>query len=114
MPTLPCHSDQDYMLALALQQEDASSLASRAPSANNQPTVVPGAQPGPDEASTAIWGDEAVALALQQEERALLEQQREAATNAESRDGQRTPSREEGMRRPSGLQERCSLVCALF
>lgn len=102
------------MLALALQEEDASSLASRAPSANHQPSVVPGAQPGQGEGSRAVWRDEAVALALQQEERALLEQQREAVANAESRDGQRTHFREEGMRRPSGLNERCSLVCLIL
>lgn len=106
MPTLPDHSDQDYMLALALQEEDASALASRAPPANDQPNVVPGVQPGQDEASTPAWGDAAVALALQQEERAMLQQQREAANNVESRDGQGTPSREEGVRRTSGLQDR--------
>lgn len=47
---------EDYMLALALQQEDASALASTSP---NQ---------------SAVLGDEAVAMALQGEERGLLEQ----------------------------------------
>lgn len=49
-------SDADYMLALALQQEDASALASAAPT---QPDLA---------------GDEAVAMALLNEDRALLEQ----------------------------------------
>lgn len=49
-------SDADYMLALALQQEDASALASASPT---QPELV---------------GDEAVAMALLNEDRALLEQ----------------------------------------
>lgn len=49
-------SNADYMLALALQQEDASALASASP-----------AQPGP-------VGDEAVAMALLTEDRALQEQ----------------------------------------
>lgn len=51
-------SDTDYMIALALQQEDASALASASPT---QPDLA---------------GDEAVAMALLSEDRALLEQQR--------------------------------------
>lgn len=50
------NSDADYMLALALQQEDASALASASPT---QPDLV---------------GDEAVAMALLNEDRALLDQ----------------------------------------
>lgn len=49
-------SDTDYMLALALQQEDASALGSASPTL-------------PD-----LAGDEAVAMALLSEDRALLEQ----------------------------------------
>lgn len=49
-------SDTDYMLALALQQEDASALTSASPT---QPDIA---------------GDEAVAMALLNEDRALLEQ----------------------------------------
>lgn len=55
---VPACSDTDYMLALALQQEDASALGSASPT---QPDLA---------------GDEAVAMALLNEDRALLEQQR--------------------------------------
>eukprot|EP00904_Undaria_pinnatifida_P005402 jgi/Undpi1/1992/HiC_scaffold_12.g05379.m1 len=58
------HDDQDYMLALALQQEDASALASASGPTPRAPST----------SQTAPTGDEAVALALHQEERALLEQ----------------------------------------
>lgn len=58
------YSDQDYMLALALQQEDASALASASGPTPRAPST----------SQTAPTGDEAVALALHQEERALLEQ----------------------------------------
>lgn len=60
----PHCSDQDYMLALALQQEDASALASA-----SGPTAR-----APSTSQTAPTGDEAVALALHRQERALLEQ----------------------------------------
>lgn len=78
------------MLALALQQEDASGSGNAtAPSAHQSAPV----------------GDEAVALALQQEERALLEQQRRTALEA-----QRVTVVGEGTRGPdedrSGFQER--------
>lgn len=62
-------SDEDLMLALALQQEASSSLA---PSA----CVVSGERPGANDPSDVAWGDEAVALALYNEERARFEQQR--------------------------------------
>ncbi|CAM9653922.1 unnamed protein product [Laminaria digitata] len=58
------HDDQDYMLALALQQEDASALATA-----SGPTAR-----APSTSQTAPTGDEAVALALHRQERALLEQ----------------------------------------
>lgn len=60
----PLYSDQDYLLALALQHEDASALASASGPTPRAPLT----------SQTAPTGDEAVALALHQEERALLEQ----------------------------------------
>lgn len=57
MPNALLRSDADYMLALALQQEDASALASTSPD------------------QSTLLGDEAVAMALLgQEEHPPLEQ----------------------------------------
>lgn len=99
-------SDQDYMLALALQHEDASALASAS-----------GPNPrAPSTSRTAPVGDEAVALALHQEERALLEQRiggdRATATLATANQGE--PLREGTVRGAAtdrrGLQNRDRLV----
>lgn len=64
------HRDEDYMLALALQQEASSSTAPSGPG-------FPGERVGAGDPSSVEWGDEAVALALHNEERARLEQGRD-------------------------------------
>lgn len=90
------------MLALALQQEDDSALASASGTIPRAPSVH---QPAPA-------GDEAVALALQQEERALLEQQTGTDTCAPTvaMRGQGVAFREDGIRGAGtdrrGLQDR--------
>lgn len=97
----PTLSDQDYMLALALQQEDASAL----PSASEP---IPR---GTLNHQTAPVGDEAVALALHREERALLEQRIEANdASIAAAGGQRASSREDSTRRADTPQDRSRLV----
>lgn len=103
-------SDQDYMLALALQQEDASALAS---ASGPTPRAPPTSQ-------TAPVGDEAVALALHQEERALLEQRigGDRATSTLPAANQGEPLREGAVRGVAtdrrGLQDRDRLVAKAF
>lgn len=58
------------MLALALQQEASSSTAPSGPGFS-------GERVGAGDPSSVEWGDEAVALALHNEERARLEQRRD-------------------------------------
>lgn len=92
-------SDQDYMLALALQQEDASSASRLTP-------------PAPSAHHAAPVDDEVVARALQQEEQALLEQHPRTNSAAPTRAmrGQGMAFREDENRGAygdrSGLQDR--------
>lgn len=80
------------MLALALQQEDVSSSGSpSAPVAGILPASTLPSAMASEACLNGVASDEAVALALQQEERALFEKRRKAhsgTTSAHSVEGQ--------------------------
>lgn len=80
-PNVPHYSDQDYLLALALQQDDASTLASVSGATPRVPSTThlldrtdSSLRREHDEVSRMALSDEAVALALHNEERALFQQ----------------------------------------